>query len=72
MPKKFSVGLPDVTQRERILTLMLSSTLVSSTLSIPHLAALTEGRSGSDLKELCREAAMRFVPSSSLLLSFLL
>ena len=38
---------------------MLSKTTLDPNLSIPHLAALTEGRSGSDLKELCREAAMR-------------
>ncbi|CED82570.1 aaa-domain-containing protein [Phaffia rhodozyma] len=59
MPKKFSVGLPDASQRSRILALMLKDTALSSSLSISHLAELTEGRSGSDLRELCREAAMR-------------
>ncbi|RPD56615.1 AAA-domain-containing protein [Lentinus tigrinus ALCF2SS1-7] len=59
MPKRFSIGLPDVDQRERILTLMLKDTLLVEGFSIRMLAEQAEGLSGSDLKELCRNAAMR-------------
>ncbi|KAI0770644.1 AAA-domain-containing protein [Fomes fomentarius] len=59
MPKRFSVGLPDVEQRQKILTLMLKDTPLEEGFSIRLLAEQSEGLSGSDLKELCRNAAMR-------------
>ncbi|KAI0763538.1 ATPase [Trametes elegans] len=59
MPKRFSIGLPDVDQREKILRLMLKDTPLAEGFSIRHLAEQAEGLSGSDLKELCRNAAMR-------------
>lgn len=37
---------------------MLSETQVSPTLSLSTLVAISEGLSGSDLKEMCRNAAM--------------
>ncbi|KAF8877141.1 ATPase [Gymnopilus junonius] len=58
MPKRFGINLPDLEQRTRILTLMLKDTKVAPNFSISALAALTEGLSGSDLRELCRNAAM--------------
>ncbi|KAF9523407.1 ATPase [Crepidotus variabilis] len=58
MPKRFAVGLPNMEQRTRILTLMLKDTKVDSNFSIQTLASQTEGCSGSDLRELCRNAAM--------------
>ncbi|KAI8986135.1 ATPase [Trametes punicea] len=59
MPKRFSIGLPDVDQREKILSLMLKDTPLAPNFSIRTLAERSEGSSGSDLKELCRNAAMR-------------
>ncbi|TBU23045.1 AAA-domain-containing protein [Dichomitus squalens] len=59
MPKRFSIGLPDVEQRHKILTLMLKDTTLEQGFSIRLLAEQSEGLSGSDLKELCRNAAMR-------------
>jgi len=59
MPKRFSVGLPDVAQRQKILALMLKDTTMDPNFSVRALAEQAEGLSGSDLKELCRNAAMR-------------
>ncbi|KAF8835934.1 AAA-domain-containing protein [Paxillus ammoniavirescens] len=58
MPKRFAVGLPNAEQRSRILSLMLKDTKLDPSMSIPVLAAQTSGFSGSDLRELCRNAAM--------------
>lgn len=58
MPKRFGVGLPSVDQRERILRLMLKDTPLSTDFPFKILASRTSGLSGSDLRELCRNAAM--------------
>jgi SpoVK/Ycf46/Vps4 family AAA+-type ATPase len=58
MPKRFAIRLPDRSQRLKILQLMLKDTPLSPTLSLDLLAAETDGLSGSDLHELCRNAAM--------------
>jgi len=58
MPKRFAIRLPDQGQRKKILQLMLKNTELSPSLSLDLLAAQTEGLSGSDLHELCRNAAM--------------
>ncbi|KAG6899763.1 hypothetical protein C0993_007060, partial [Termitomyces sp. T159_Od127] len=58
MPKRFAIQLPDYDQRLKILTLMLKDTKISSDFSMGALAAQSEGFSGSDLKEICRNAAM--------------
>ncbi|KAF8627417.1 hypothetical protein AX17_006232 [Amanita inopinata Kibby_2008] len=69
MPKRFAVGLPSREQRLKILNLMLKETKLSNDFPMEQLAELTEGFSGSDLKELCRNAAMvpvrEFVRSAS-------
>ncbi|OCH87341.1 AAA-domain-containing protein [Obba rivulosa] len=59
MPKRFAVDLPNVDQREKILTLMLKDTPLAPNFSMRSLAEESHGLSGSDLKELCRNAAMR-------------
>ncbi|KAG6839316.1 hypothetical protein C0991_003755 [Blastosporella zonata] len=58
MPKRFAIQLPDFDQRMKILTLMLKDTKVSPDFSMVTLAAQSEGCSGSDLREMCRNAAM--------------
>ncbi|KIM66696.1 hypothetical protein SCLCIDRAFT_1211084 [Scleroderma citrinum Foug A] len=58
MPKRFAVGLPDVEQRFNILSLMLKGTKLEPAFPLRQLASQTSGFSGSDLRELCRNAAM--------------
>ncbi|KAI8606805.1 P-loop containing nucleoside triphosphate hydrolase protein, partial [Chytriomyces sp. MP71] len=58
MPKRIEIGLPNDEQRERILRLLLKTVSLSPHFSFPALVARTQGLSGSDLKELCRSAAM--------------
>jgi len=58
MPKRFGIGLPDLEQRAKILKLMLKDTKLSPDFSFETLAEQADGLSGSDLKELCRNAAM--------------
>jgi len=58
MPKRFAIGLPNYEQRLKILTLMLKDTKLEENFNTELLAAQTEGLSGSDLREACRNAAM--------------
>lgn len=59
LPRHFLVDLPGPAQREAILRLLLRDEAAS--LDYAALAQLTEGLSGSDLRELCRSAALRTV-----------
>ena len=59
MPKKFAVGLPGPAQRLRIFSLLLKDTkLDDSDFDLELLVRISEGMSGSDIKEMCRDAAM--------------
>ncbi|KAK4530317.1 hypothetical protein CCYA_CCYA04G1174 [Cyanidiococcus yangmingshanensis] len=58
MPRSFLVDLPGLDQRKRILEVVLRSDRHRLEASISEIAALTEGYSGSDLRELCRAAAL--------------
>ncbi|XP_075980175.1 no mitochondrial derivative isoform X2 [Anticarsia gemmatalis] len=58
MPATFHVPMPSETQRERILQLILKSEPITPDIDYKRLAASTEGFSGSDLHELCRQAAV--------------
>merc|ERR1711939_1030039 len=58
MPKRFAVGLPDATQRRKILSLMLKDIPREPSFDISEIVRKTEGFSGSDLKEASRNAAM--------------
>lgn len=50
--------LPDSTQRQKILSIMLADCSLDDSFDIGAVVRRTEGYSGSDLKELCRAAAM--------------
>lgn len=56
MPKRFSIGLPNAEQRGKILKKLLSE--INIDCSIQDLVDITDGLSGSDLKEVCRNAAV--------------
>jgi len=67
MPKRFAVGLPDAEQRRRIFKLVLKDAKLDQSLDrngnkrhfdLDSLVTGSEGMSGSDIKEACREAAM--------------
>lgn len=58
MPATFHITLPNLEKRVQILQLILSSEYLDGDVDLRKLASLTEGFSGSDLKELCRLSAM--------------
>ncbi|GAA5917520.1 hypothetical protein JCM6882_007943 [Rhodosporidiobolus microsporus] len=58
MPKRFAIRLPDASQRRNILRLMLKDLKLEDGFEVEELVRKTDGLSGSDLKEACRNAAM--------------
>lgn len=58
MPTTFHIGLPNQSQRHDILKLILSGENLSNAINLKEIAEKTDGYSGSDLRELCRDAAM--------------
>lgn len=66
MPAMFQVGLPSVEKRKQILNLVLEREVLCSDVDIEVVAKRTAGFSGSDLRELCRTAAMYRVREMSL------
>ncbi|ESP03873.1 hypothetical protein LOTGIDRAFT_177773 [Lottia gigantea] len=58
MPSMFHVGLPGKKQRENIIRLILSGENVDDDIEYNTLAEHTESFSGSDLREICRAAAV--------------
>lgn len=57
LPQTFEVGLPDHRGRVGILKVILKGEKVDSSIDIDHIAGLCDGYSGSDLLELCKQAA---------------
>ena len=57
--RRILVGLPTVENREMILRTLLSKEKVEARLDFKEVATMTEGFSGSDLKNLCTTAAYR-------------
>lgn len=58
MPKRFAVRMPTDAQRTNILEIMLRDVKLEESFRMEQLVEYTSGFSGSDLKELCRNAAM--------------
>lgn len=59
MPRPFEVALPNFEERVDILRKVLSDVEVESNFDYATVASMTEGYSGSDLKELCRASMMQ-------------
>ncbi|KAL3693907.1 hypothetical protein R1sor_007558 [Riccia sorocarpa] len=57
--RRIMVGLPDVENREKILRAILSKETLDAEFDFKEVATMTEGYSGSDLKNLCVTAAYR-------------
>lgn len=59
MPKTFAIGKPNASQRTAILNKILKDAkLDENDFDLEYIVANTRGFSGSDLRELCREAAI--------------
>lgn len=58
MPATFHIGLPNEQQRLEVLRLILRNEPIADNVEIATLAKQTEGFSGSDLQELCRNASI--------------
>ncbi|WVZ90649.1 hypothetical protein U9M48_036933, partial [Paspalum notatum var. saurae] len=56
-PRRLMVGLPDELNREKILEAILSKEILSPDVDLKLVANMTEGYSGSDLKNLCLTVA---------------
>ncbi|OAE23251.1 hypothetical protein AXG93_620s1180 [Marchantia polymorpha subsp. ruderalis] len=65
LPRAFEVPMPDARQRASILRVILKGEHVEDDLDIEKLANQSEGYSGSDLTELCKQAA--YLPIRDLL-----
>uniref|UniRef100_A0A8C6YFP7 Outer mitochondrial transmembrane helix translocase n=2 Tax=Naja naja TaxID=35670 RepID=A0A8C6YFP7_NAJNA len=58
MPTRFHINQPSLKQREAILKLILKNENVDRHVDLLEVAKETDGFSGSDLKEMCRDAAL--------------
>ncbi|KAL1123250.1 hypothetical protein AAG570_002336 [Ranatra chinensis] len=58
MPATFHIPLPNVSQRHDILKLIMAGEPLADNVNLEKIAQLCDNLSGSDLKELCRNACM--------------
>uniref|UniRef100_A0A8C7PY32 Outer mitochondrial transmembrane helix translocase n=1 Tax=Oncorhynchus mykiss TaxID=8022 RepID=A0A8C7PY32_ONCMY len=58
MPTRFHINQPNRMQREEILKLILKNENVDPAVDFVDMAKETDGFSGSDLREMCRDAAL--------------
>ncbi|CAI0548158.1 unnamed protein product, partial [Linum tenue] len=59
LPRRLMVNLPDAPNRAKIMKVILAKEDLSPTVDIDAVASMTDGYSGSDLKNLCVTAAHR-------------
>jgi len=58
MPATFHIGLPDIHQRKSIFQRILEMESIADDIDFIRLSKLTEGFSGSDLREVCRTGSV--------------
>lgn len=58
MPSQFVIGQPDTEQRRKILQLVLETEHIASDVDLNRLSKIAINFSGSDLRELCRNASI--------------
>uniref|UniRef100_A0A673KU72 Outer mitochondrial transmembrane helix translocase n=1 Tax=Sinocyclocheilus rhinocerous TaxID=307959 RepID=A0A673KU72_9TELE len=58
MPTRFHINQPNIKQRKDILKLILENENVECAVDFGEIAKQTDGFSGSDLREMCRDAAL--------------
>lgn len=58
LPKRYAIKVPNSSQRLNILKLILKDINLDSSFNLNTLVDITPGMTGSDLHELCRNAAM--------------
>jgi SpoVK/Ycf46/Vps4 family AAA+-type ATPase len=59
LPRRIMVDLPSAQSRRDILAVTLANNRLAAEVNLTRLAEQLEGYSGSDLKEVCREAVVR-------------
>merc|ERR1719223_2259534 len=59
LPRRILVDLPDLKTRREIMEVTLANNRLSSEVNLTSIAMQLEGYSGSDIKEVCREAVVR-------------
>ncbi|KAK1366411.1 AAA domain-containing protein [Heracleum sosnowskyi] len=57
LPQAFEIGIPDRRGRVEILKVILKGEKVENSIDFDHIAGLCDGYTGSDLLELCKQAA---------------
>ncbi|KAE8739356.1 hypothetical protein FOCC_FOCC015127 [Frankliniella occidentalis] len=58
MPASFHIDMPNAVQRQQILETILKTEPVANDVNLRRLAEISDGFSGSDLRELCRSASV--------------
>ncbi|KAJ4955692.1 hypothetical protein NE237_012475 [Protea cynaroides] len=57
LPQAFEIGVPDCSERAKILKVVLKGENAENGIDFDQIASLCEGYTGSDLLELCKQAA---------------
>jgi len=70
LPRRILVDLPDLVTRREILSVTLQGNRVDPSVNLTALAVELDGYTGSDIKEVCREAVVRVSHERARLLEY--